>query len=170
MPDDENGLPINLDPIEPTRIGPGLAAIPLAPTVWDDLPDWQYALTPDGIVWQRRRGLWWPAPWWQTEDADQIKAICAEPDEWAYASGWPRKMVEEAHGPLEPITLPGEGYPHSDDRCRQDSVDADGFREACREVGRLAEALGVTHVGSIAEVIDLAITRLIPPGDGDGDG
>lgn len=53
---------IPLDPIEPTVIGPGLAAVSLAPTVWDDLPDWQYALTPDGIVWQRRRGLWWPAP------------------------------------------------------------------------------------------------------------
>lgn len=155
---------IPLDPIEPTVIGPGLAAVSLAPTVWDDLPDWQYALTPDGIVWQRRRGLWWPAPWWQTEDADQIKAVCAEPDEWAYASGWPRKMVEDAYGKLEPVTLPGEGYPHSDDRCSQDSVDAEGFSEACREVARLAQAMNLPDTGwTIGQVMDEAIRRISNP-------
>jgi hypothetical protein len=155
---------IPLDPIEATAIGPGLAAISLAPTVWDDLPDGQHALTPDGVVWQRRRGLWWPSPWWQLEDAEQIKATCADPDSWAYASGWPRKMIEDAHGPLEPITLPSDGYPHADDRCRQDSVDAAGFTEACRQVSRLADALGMADAAqSIDEVIDTAIARLASP-------
>lgn len=95
-----------IDPIDPTVIGPGLVAIPLSPTVWDDLPDGQCAVTPNGTVWKRRKGLWHMDPWWQGEDADQIKAICAEPDQWAYDGGWPRKYVEEAHGALDPITLP----------------------------------------------------------------
>ena len=151
---------IDLDPIDPTRITDRLAAIPLTPTVWDDMPDWQYALTPDGIVWQRRRGLWWPAPWWQTEDAEQIVAVCANPDEWAYASGWPRKMVEDAHGPLEPITLPQEGYPHDDDRCSQDSVDADGFRIVCRALGRIAEAAGLPDGLDADEAADRIIRRI----------
>lgn len=76
--------PMNLDPIEPTRIAPNLTAIPLGPTVWDDLPDGQHAVTPDGTVWQRRNGLWHMDPWYQREDADQIIAVCAEPDAWAY--------------------------------------------------------------------------------------
>lgn len=77
---------------------------------------------------------------------------------------WPRRMVEDAHGPLDPITLPGEGYPHEDERCRQDSIDADGFREACRQIARLADALGLRNADSFGEVIDLAITRVTPPG------
>lgn len=56
-------------------------------------------------------------------------------------------------------------YPHDDNRCRQDSVDADGFREACRHIARLADALGMRGAGSLAEVIDLAITRVIPPAE-----
>lgn len=153
--------PVPLDPIEPTRINDCPVAIPLAPSVWDDLPDGQYALTSNGWVWQRRRGLWWPAPWWQTEDAEQIKAVCANPDEWAYANGWPRKMVEDALGPLEPINLPSDGYPHSDDRCRQDSADAAGFTEACRQIARLADAMGMADTAqSIGEVIDAAVRRI----------
>lgn len=99
---------IPLDPIEPTEIAPGVIAIPLAPTVWDDLPDGQHAVTPDGTVWQRRGGLWFMDPWWQREDAAQIIAICAEPDEWAYSNGWPRKTVEEGYGALTPVVLPPE--------------------------------------------------------------
>lgn len=106
----ENGAPapIPLDPIEPTQIGPGLAAIPLIPTPWDDLPDGQHAVTEDGTVWQRRKGLWWRDPWWQGSDAEQIVAVCANPDEWAYSNGWTRKQVEDSQGPLMPITLPRE--------------------------------------------------------------
>ena len=100
---------IPLDPIEPTLIGPGLVATPLTPTVWDDMPDGQHAVTPNGIVFQRRKGLWFMDPWWQREDAEQIIAVCAEPDEWAYNNGWPRKNIEDAHGPLTPITLPPSG-------------------------------------------------------------
>lgn len=151
-----------LDPIDPTAIGPGLAAIPLSPTPWDDLLDWQHAVTPDGIVWQRRDGLWSPDPWWQLEDAEQIKAVCADPDEWAYGGGWPRKMVEEAHGPLEPIDLPSDGYPHDDAICRQDSVDAAGFIDACRDLARLEDAAGLSEGLSITEVIDAVIDRLPP--------
>ena len=106
MSDEHLGEPIPLDPIDPTVIGPGLAAIPLAPTVWDDLTDGQHAVTPGGIVWQRRGGLWHMDPWWQREVAEQIIAICAEPDEWAYDNGWPRGYVEDAYGPLTAITLP----------------------------------------------------------------
>jgi hypothetical protein len=104
-----DGIP--LDPIDPTAISPGLAAVPLAPSVWDDLPDGQHALTDNAVVWVRRNGLWHRDPWWQGEDADQIKAVCADPDEWAYDLGWPRKYVEDAHGPLTPITLPREDQP-----------------------------------------------------------
>lgn len=90
--------------------------------------------------------------------------MCAEPDEWAYASGWPRKMVEDAYGKLEPVTLPGEGYPHSDDRCSQDSVDAEGFSEACREVARLAQAMNLPDTGwTIGQVMDEAIRRISNP-------
>lgn len=101
------GIP--LDPIEPTEIGPGLVAIPISPTVWDDLPDGQHAVAPDGSVFQRRKGLWYPIPWWQGSDAAEIIAVCAHPDEWAWCSGWPRHAIEIAHGPLTPITLPGVG-------------------------------------------------------------
>ena len=152
--------PINLDPIEPTTIGPGLAAIPLTPTVWDDAEDWQHAVTSNGMVWQRRRGLWWPSPWWQGSDAEEIKAVCANPDDWAYSNGWPRKMVEDAHGPLEPITLPGDGYPHNDDRCRQDSVDAAGFADICRGIARVATAEGVSEWGGgLVELVEHLIER-----------
>lgn len=96
-----------LDPIEPTVIGPGLAAIPLTPTVWDDAEDGQHAVTSDGIVFQRRKGLWHMDPWWQNNgDGAEIVAVCENPDDWAYGLGWPRKMVEDTHGPLAPITLP----------------------------------------------------------------
>jgi hypothetical protein len=97
---------IPLDPIDPTQIAPNMAAIPLAPTVWDDLSDGQHAVTPDGTVWQRREGLWYRDPWWQGEDAEQIIAVCTDPSEWAYALGWTRKHVEDAVGLLAPITLP----------------------------------------------------------------
>lgn len=96
----------DLDPIDPTPITPGLVAIPLSPTVWDDLLDGQHAVTPDGWVWQRREGLWVGDPWWQEVDAAEIIAICAEPNEWAYDMGWPRAHVEDTHGSLTPITLP----------------------------------------------------------------
>lgn len=98
---------VSIDPIEPTEIAPGLVAIPMSPTVWDDLEDGQHAVTANGIVFQRRDGLWHMNPWWQDDgDGAEIAAICADPDEWAYDMGWPRKQVEDAHGPLTPITLP----------------------------------------------------------------
>lgn len=159
---DHTPSPINLDPIEPTPIGPGLTAIPMSPTVWDDLPDGQHAVTPNGIVFRRRNGLWHMDPWWQNNgDGEQIAEICADPDEWAFDSGWPRKVVEDAHGALTPITLPGARYPHDDDRCRQDSVDAAGFTHACRELARLADALGIAEAGQgVTEVVDAAIRRI----------
>src|ERR1044072_6802921 len=101
-----NDEPIELDPIEPTVIGPGLVAVPMTPTVWDDLPDGQHVLTPDGRVWRRRGGLWYLDPWWQGEDAEQIKAICENPDKWAFNLSWTRAQVEDAYGPMEPIMLP----------------------------------------------------------------
>jgi hypothetical protein len=161
----ESDAPIQLDPIEPTAISPGLAAIPLAPTPWDDAEDGQHAVTPNGIVFHRRGGLWHMYPWWQNNgDGAEIAAICAGPDEWAFDLDWTRKHVEDAHGPLTFITLPVT-YPHSDDRCRQDSVDADGFREACRQIARLADALGLGDMGmSLGEVVDAAIARILPPG------
>ena len=99
---------INLDWIDPIDIDPRLTVIPLAPTVWDDAKDGQHAVTDDGIVWERRDGLWWRHPWWQNSDAEEIIATCADPDEWAYSLGWPRKNVEDAHGSLTYITLPKE--------------------------------------------------------------
>lgn len=96
-----------LDPLDPTAIAPGVIAIPLEPTPWDDLPDGQHAVTPDGTVWQRRGGLWFRDPWWQGMEADDIAAVCADPDEWAYSLGWPRRDVEDGNGPLRAITLPG---------------------------------------------------------------
>lgn len=154
--------PINLDPIEPTAITPNLTAIPLTPTVWDDLPDGQHAVTPNGIVFQRRKGLWHMDPWWQNNgDGAEIAAICADPDSWAYNDGWPRHIVEDAHGPLDPVKLPGDGYPHDDERCRQDSVDAAGFREACRAFGRIAEAAGLSDTSmGFAEVAEAVARRL----------
>ena len=99
-----------IDPIDPTVIGPGLVAIPMAPTVWDDLPDGQHAVTPNGLVFQRRDCLWHMDPWWQGNgDGEEIAAICAKPESWAFDMGWPRKYVEDAHGVLTPITLPGSG-------------------------------------------------------------
>ena len=100
------GDPIPLDPIDPTEIAPGVVVVPQTPSPWDDAEDGQHAVTPDGLVYERRDGLWHLDPWWQTEDHDQIVAICADPDEWAYDNGWPRKYVEDTHGPLTPITLP----------------------------------------------------------------
>lgn len=98
--------PINLDPIDPTPIGPGLTAIPLTATPWDELEDGQYAVTPDGTVFVRRDDLWHLSPWWQGSDGAEIVAICENPDEWAYDLGWTRKHIEDARGPLTPITLP----------------------------------------------------------------
>ena len=95
-----------LDPIDPTAISPGLAAAPLTPPVWDDAEDGQHAVTPNGVVFQRRDGLWHMDPWWQTEGGQQIADICAAPDAWAFDLGWPRKFVEETHGVLTSITLP----------------------------------------------------------------
>lgn len=96
-----------LDPLDPSAVAPGVAAVPLTSTPWDDLPDGQHAVTPDGTVWQRRSGLWHREPWWQGSDADEIVNICSDPDEYAYDLGWTRKQVEENVGPLTPITLPG---------------------------------------------------------------
>lgn len=100
-------VPVPLDPFDPTVIAPGLAAIPLTPTPWDDLPDGQHAVTPDGTVWQRRNGLWHRHPWWQGSTVEETVAVCADPDEYAYDLGWTRKHVEESVGSLTPITLPG---------------------------------------------------------------
>lgn len=97
----------NLDPFDPTLIAPGVAAVPLTPTPWDDLPDGQLAVTPDGTVWQRRSGLWHRSPWWQGFDYEEIVAICADPEEYAYDLDWTRKHLEDHVGPLTPITLPG---------------------------------------------------------------
>ena len=96
-----------LDPIDPTVIGPGLVAVPLGPTVWDDLPDGQHAVAPDGTVYQRRGGLWFRDPWWQGSDGEEVVAICDNPDGWAYDNGWPRAYIEAAEGGLTPIVLPG---------------------------------------------------------------
>ena len=96
-----------LDPFDPTVIAPGVAAIPLTPTPWDDLPDGQHAVTPDGTVWQRRAGLWHRHPWWQGSTAEEIIAVCDDPDEYAYSLGWTRKHVEENVGGLMTIDLPG---------------------------------------------------------------
>jgi len=152
-PTDQGAVP--LDPIDPTVIGPGLAAIPLAPTVWDDLPDGQWAVTPDGRVFRRRNGLWHLDPWWQGTDGAEIIAVCEYPNQWAYDSGWPRKMVEDAHGVLTPITLPST-YPHDDDRCRQDSVAAEGFISVCRALA----AAGVPDTMSAAEGVDWLAARV----------
>ena len=159
----ENDVPVPLDPIEPTVIGPGLAAIPLIPTPWDDAEDGQCAVTHDGTVWQRRKGLWHMNPWWQGTPAEEIIAICAKPDHWAYDLDWTRKQVEDAKGLLTPIVPPAT-YPHSDEQCRQDSVDASGFREACRAFARLADAAGLTDSGLSFDEVARAIIRVIPPG------
>lgn len=45
---------------------------------------------------------------------------------------------DEAKGLTTPA--PASNYPHDDDRCRQDSIDAEGFRWACREIARLQRA------------------------------
>lgn len=97
---------MNLDPTEPTEIGPGLAAIPLHPTPWDDLDDGTRAVTRNGVVWERRAGMWHRSPWWQGSDGDEIIAICADPDDWAYDLPYSRAHVEEAYGPLAPVVLP----------------------------------------------------------------
>lgn len=99
-----------LDPIEPTAIAPGLVAIPLTPTPWDDAEDGQCAVTSDGTVWKRRDGLWHRHPWWQGVDTEQIVAVCEEPDEWAYDLGWTRKHIEESVGALTYIALPTNGW------------------------------------------------------------
>lgn len=162
MPDqtaETGGVPI--DPIEPTQINDNLVAVPLAPTVWDDLADDQHAVTRDGEVWQRRGGLWHADPWYQREDSEQIIAVCADPDSWAHGSGWPRAMVEDTYGPLTPITLPGASrFPHDDDRCRQWSIDADGFTQVCRALGRIAVAAGLPDGLGADEAADLIIQRL----------
>lgn len=101
----------DLDPIDPTEIAPGVVAVPLAPTVWDDAEDGHHAVTDDGTVWERREGLWHQRPWWQNETAAQVVAVCADPEEWAYDLGWTRSHVEDTRGPLTPITLPGEAQP-----------------------------------------------------------
>jgi hypothetical protein len=98
--------PIPLDPIDATQIAPGLVAIPLGPTPWDDLNDGQHAITPDGVVWQRREGLWHRDPWWQGNDAAETCEVCSDPGDWAYDLGWSRKHIEDSVGPLTPITLP----------------------------------------------------------------
>lgn len=100
------GHPLPLDPIDLTAITPEVVAIPLTPTVWDDAENGQHAVTQDGTVWHRRDGLWWRDPWWQGSDHDEIVATCADPEEWAYSLGWPRKQVEDAQGPLTYITIP----------------------------------------------------------------
>lgn len=96
-----------LDPIDPTAIGPGLTAIPLGATPWDELGDGQHAVVRDGTVWVRRAGMWHRDPWWQRRDADEIVAVCADPDGWAYDMGWTRKHIEDTYGPMTPVALPG---------------------------------------------------------------
>jgi hypothetical protein len=52
-------------------------------------------------------------------------------------------------------------YPHDDTRCEQDSVDAAGFRDACRSAARLSDALGLSNTGhTIGEIVDTAVARL----------
>ena len=97
-----------LDPFDPMVIAPGLAAIPLTPTPWDDLPNGQYAVDPQGIVWQRRAGLWHRDPWWQGCDAAEIIDICDAFETFAYDLGWTRKHVEDSVGLLTPIILPDQ--------------------------------------------------------------
>lgn len=97
---------IPLDPIGPTAITPNLVAVPMAPTVWDDLADGQHAVTGNGYVWLRRGGIWYADPWWQGADGAEIFMVCADSDSWAWGAGWPRHILEDAYGPLTPITLP----------------------------------------------------------------
>ena len=52
-------------------------------------------------------------------------------------------------------------YPHDDARCRQDSVDAAGFREACRALAQLADAAGIPDTGmGFAEMAQVITDRL----------
>lgn len=98
------GVP--LDPIDPTTVGPGITAIPIAPTVWDDADDGQHAVTEEGIVYQRRNGLWHMDPWYQGTDRAEIVDVCNDPASWSFGVGWPRAMIESTHGLLTYITLP----------------------------------------------------------------
>jgi hypothetical protein len=50
-------------------------------------------------------------------------------------------------------------FPHDDEKCRQNSVDAECFREASRQFARLATALGLTEPVDMAEVVDHLIAR-----------
>lgn len=149
---------VPVDPIEPTQIAPNALVIPLAPTVWDDLPDGQHAVTPDGTVWQRRGGLWYAYPWWQREDAAQIIAVCADPGEWAYDNGWPRKMVEDACGTLTPIALPDAEATPGD---RLAAIEALTWEPPIRDAvsGRVSPARRKVHV----RVRDLDRILRFPP-------
>lgn len=84
----------------------GLVAVPLTSTPGDDVKDGSSAVTPDGTVWQHRKGLWYEHPWWQRCDAEEIIAVCDDPEEWAYNLGWTREQVEESVGALTYIHLP----------------------------------------------------------------
>lgn len=99
-----------MDPFDPTVIAPGVVAIPLTPTPWDDMEDGQTAVDTVGHVWIRHDGLWYRYPWWQGADRDELIATCADPGGWAYSLGWSRAHVEEAHGALTPVTLPPGTY------------------------------------------------------------
>lgn len=67
-----------------------------------------------------------------------------------------RTSIESLHPNRSP-----SGFPHNDGLCAQNSVDADCFTRACRQITRLADALGLTDTGhSITEVIDAALDRL----------
>lgn len=127
-PNDPQNVPseaINVDPIDPTVIGPGLVIMSAGPTVWDDLPDGQLAYTDrtlNGIeaaehvtVWQRREGVWHRFPWWQGWAPDEFPAVLADPVTWGIDRGWSRGLLEETQGPLHPITdLPGMLWPDSE--------------------------------------------------------
>jgi hypothetical protein len=135
-----DGQPVCLDPIAPTVIAPKAAAVPLAPTAWDDISDGQHTVTPDGRVWHRRTGLWHADPWWQGVTVDEITDVCSRPDEYAYDLGWPRAVVEDVHGPMTPVQLPHSGRrPMTTDRpCPECGTPAE---ELCVHMERLLAAL-----------------------------
>jgi hypothetical protein len=67
--------------------------------------------------------------------------------------------VDGREPPIPPVAA--ASYPHDDDRCRQASVDAEGFRRACRALAELAEALGLSDSGhGVDEIVSLAAQRL----------
>lgn len=84
----------------------GLVAVALTPE--DGVKEGQCAVTPDGTVWQYRTGFWRRYPWWQRSEAEEIIAICADPDDWHLDFKWTRKQIEESVGALIYIRLPND--------------------------------------------------------------